>query len=133
MNEHQSDDMIPEPTDTDNEEEEITQEYQPEPGRKPPNRLPIKIAKTIAHAYGQRQVIIITWDGQKEHCVTYGQSEEDCASAAAGGNRIKSALGWPESLQAEPRRVQKLKDRIWRLEAEVAQLQLIVTNGPQKG
>lgn len=67
---------------------------------KPPKRIPIAVARRIADAQRQRQVIVVTWDGETTHVVTYGKTLEDCRQAAEGGNRIKRALGWPESLCA---------------------------------
>jgi hypothetical protein len=87
-----------------------------------PKRIPISAAKRIATEYGCRQVIIVAWDGTLTHCVTYGVSIEDCDHAAQGGNRIKQALGWPESLRAEPSRVRAMHRRIESLLAEVAEL-----------
>jgi hypothetical protein len=84
-----------------------------------PLRLPIAAAKNVATKYSCRQVILMAWDGERTHCVTYGKTAEDCDQAAQGGNRIKAALGWPESLMAEPSRVKKLKARIAELEASI--------------
>jgi hypothetical protein len=82
-----------------------------------PKRIPIQAAKDVAAKYACRQVIIAAWDGALTHIVTYGESVEDCDQAATGGNFIKKALGWPESLcNAEPSRVTKLKARIKELE-----------------
>jgi hypothetical protein len=85
-----------------------------------PARIPIKAAKDVANIYKCRQVILMAWDGERTHCVTYGKTVEDCDQAARGGNRIKVALGWPESLMDEPSRVKKLKERIASLEAQIA-------------
>lgn len=80
-------------------------------------RIPIAVAKRIAKEHNCRQVILVAWDGEVTHVVTYGKSLEDCSNAAQGGNRIKTALGWPESMHAEPARVKKLLARIAELEA----------------
>ena len=83
-----------------------------------PKRIPIKTAKNIAQAHDCKQVILLAWDGERTHVVTYGKSEEDCDQAARGGNMIKTSLGWPEELcSEEPSRVKKLKNRIAELEA----------------
>lgn len=76
-------------------------------------RIPIRAAKEIAKSFGMRQVILVAWSGQGTHVVTYGESLEDCDQAAMGGNRVKRALNWPESLRiAEPSRVTELKSKI---------------------
>lgn len=88
-----------------------------------PKRIPITAASSIAKTHGCRQVIVVAWDGEKTHVVTYGVSQEECGQAADGGNLVKRALGWPESLcSAEPSRVVKLKTRIKQLEGFIETL-----------
>jgi hypothetical protein len=71
-----------------------------------PLKVPIDDAKQIAAKHGLRQVIIVAWDGDATHVVTYGQSLEDCKQAAQGGNFVKKALGWPDDLcHATPERL----------------------------
>ena len=83
-------------------------------------RIPISAAKNIAKEHGQQQVILVTWDGEKTHVVTYGETTEACAQAASGGNLVKRALGWPESMcDEQPSRVKKLEARIEELEREL--------------
>lgn len=84
-------------------------------------RIPITSAKEVATKYDLTQVIIVAWDGEKTHVVTYGKSITDCDQAARGGEFIKKALGWPQELwRTEPPRVKRLKQRIEELEAELA-------------
>lgn len=91
-----------------------------------PERIPISAAQDIAKTHGCKQVIIAAWDGQKTHIVTYGTSVEMCDQAAQGGNLIKRALGWPESMcNAEPSRIKKLNARIKELETELADARAI--------
>lgn len=97
-----------------------------------PAKIPIAAAKTVANEYACRQVILMAWDGEHTHCVTYGKTVEDCDQAAQGGNRIKAALGWPESLMAEPSRVKKLKARIAQLEAALANAEMTDANRTEK-
>lgn len=85
-----------------------------------PNRIPIEAAKCIAANHSCRQVIIVAWDGKLTHVVTYGRTTEECDQAAMGGNLVKKALNWPESMcNAEPSRVTKLKTRIAELERQL--------------
>jgi hypothetical protein len=86
-----------------------------------PKRLPIAPVRRFAQEYRLRQVIVLAWDGERTHVVTYGKTLEDCDQAAAGGNKLKTHLGWPESLQAEPSRVRALRKRIAELEARFAE------------
>ena len=72
-----------------------------------PKRLPIQDAKEWAKRRGLRQVILLAWDGERTHCVTYGVSIEDCDQAAQGGEKMKKVMGWP-NWEAQPSRVKRL-------------------------
>ncbi len=72
-----------------------------------PDRLPIQDAKELAHKRGLRQIILLAWDGERSHVVTYGKSIEDCDQAAQGGEKMKKLMGWP-NWEASPSRVKKL-------------------------
>ena len=99
-----------------------------------PKRLPIKIAHDIARTYAQRQVIVVTWDGALTHVVTYGKSVEDCAGAAIGGNKVKFALGWPESLcRAEPSRVKRLREENKKLRDRLSSGNLTMVEAIERG
>lgn len=75
-------------------------------------RIPIAAARRIAEAYGQQQVILVTWDGGTTHVVTYGTTLEHCRQAAQGGNVVKRALGWPdEACHAEPARARRTRQQ----------------------
>jgi hypothetical protein len=73
-----------------------------------PDRLPIQDAKELAHKRGLRQVVLLAWDGERTHVVTYGKSIEDCDQAAQGGEKMKKLMGWP-NWEAEPSRVKRLR------------------------
>jgi hypothetical protein len=85
--------------------------------------IPVSTAQALAETLDLRQVIITAWDGEQVHVVTYGGSVADSANAAAGGNRVKRALGWPANLEAETPKVRLLEARIAELEAEVEELE----------
>jgi hypothetical protein len=72
-----------------------------------PKRIPIAAAKRIADEHGCSQVIVLAFDTEgRTHVVTYGRTLKDCEQAAAGGNKMKQVMGWPEELcQAKPARV----------------------------
>ena len=57
-----------------------------------PKRIPITAAKRVAEEQGLKQVVLIAFDGDRVHVVTYGVTKKDCAAAAAGGRWIMSAL-----------------------------------------
>jgi hypothetical protein len=86
-------------------------------------RIPINAVKKVAEAFGQTHVIILAYDGKEQHVVTYGNTKKACAQAATGGNMVKAAAGWPESLAADPAPVARLKKRIRELEQDVVVLQ----------
>lgn len=47
-----------------------------------PKRVPVAAAKAAAEKYDLRQVILVGWDGDLVHIVTYGKTKADCALAA---------------------------------------------------
>ena len=68
-------------------------------------RIPVSAAHRISQEYELRQVILVTWDGALTHVATYGTTAAECRQAAAGGNLVRAALGWPpEACRAEPAR-----------------------------
>lgn len=87
-----------------------------------PARIPIKAARAFAKEHGLQQVILVAWDGRQTHVVTYGKTTVDCDQAAQGGDLIKSALGWPTSLNELPSRVKRMQAKIEALEATVKKL-----------
>jgi hypothetical protein len=44
-----------------------------------PKRIPIKAANNIAQEYNCTQVLLLAFDGELTHCVTYGKTKADCA------------------------------------------------------
>lgn len=85
-----------------------------------PKRVPIKAAKDVGREHGLTQVILLGWDGERTHVVTWGNTVEACDQAAQGGDRVKKALNWPDDLLGdEPHRVRKLKARIVELEKQL--------------
>jgi len=59
--------------------------------------MPKRIAIAAAHRFVKendlRQIIIVAWDGEFTHIVTYGVSKAECKQAAQGGEVIAKALG----------------------------------------
>lgn len=79
-------------------------------------RIPISAAKAFAKQHHLKQVVIMAWDGAQMHVATYGGSVVDSAQAAAGGNFLKRALGFPaEACQAIPAKVVRAGVRMRRL------------------
>ena len=79
-------------------------------------RIPIRVVKDVAREFKLDQVIMVAYERdvkKKEHMthvVTYGKTKVDCLQAAQGGNMVKKAMGWPESLcDTMPVRVRKDK------------------------
>jgi len=89
-----------------------------------PKRIPFATAKAVGEKHPDvRQVILMAWDGEKTHIVTWGRSIDDCAQAAYGGNLAKISFGWPEELcKDEPARVKLLRKEIAELKDKVKQL-----------
>ena len=47
-----------------------------------PKRIPIATAKEVAEKHDLQQVLLIAYDGERVHVVTYGKTKADCAAAA---------------------------------------------------
>lgn len=73
-----------------------------------PKRIPFKAAETLGKELGCRQVILLAFDGERTHIVTWGKTVEDCAQAAQGGNLLKDKWGWPADTKSQPSRVQAI-------------------------
>lgn len=86
--------------------------------------IPISAARDFAQKFDKDQVIVLSFskvDG-KTWVTTYGKTQEDCEQAAAGGNKLKKAMGWPDDLcQAKPARQVK-RESVAALKAEIEEL-----------
>ena len=93
-------------------------------------RLPVKALKELANRYGYSVVVVYAYEpkNRMSHVATWGRSIELCDQAAEWGNKMKDALGWPESLHGEPSRVKKLRARVKELEKEIEALKAEVRN-----
>lgn len=84
--------------------------------------IPIKQAQAFAIANDLKQVIIFGHGGTdnpyETHVVTWGETVQDAAQAAAGANLIKKNWGWPEDTIVESAKVQALCDQLDGLTAE---------------
>lgn len=47
-----------------------------------PKRIPITTAKEVSEKHDLSQVLLIGYDGENVHIVTYGKTKKDCALAA---------------------------------------------------
>jgi hypothetical protein len=45
-------------------------------------RIPVSAAKEVAGKYVLKQVLLIGFDGERVHVVTYGKTKADCEAAA---------------------------------------------------
>lgn len=72
----------------------------------------IHLAEDFANAHGYEQVIILGFDGTRTHLTTWGETVEQSAAAAAGGNRLKSLMNWPEDTIVESEKVLALKRQL---------------------
>lgn len=45
-------------------------------------RIPIATAKKVAEIHNLKQVLLIGWDGERVHVVTYGKTKADCEAAS---------------------------------------------------
>ena len=61
--------------------------------RQPSARIPITAARRIATDHGQRQVVIVTWDGARTHVVTYGATGRRLPRSGAGREQAEGCAG----------------------------------------
>lgn len=106
-------------------------------------RIPISAASAIGKEHGYNKIVVFAFDdvtGVQSVC-TWGQTGDDCEDAAFLGNKVKEALGWPDSychlkpsrqikrenFQTENKKLlvlhQKLIEEIEELNAEIHTLQ----------
>ena len=45
-------------------------------------RIPVSAAKKVAEQFDLKQCLLIGWDGECVHVVTYGKTQADCEAAA---------------------------------------------------
>ena len=83
-------------------------------------RLPIQALKEIGNKYGYSVVVVYAFDDSKarQHIASWGKTIILCDQAAQWADKLKDALGWPESLHAMPNRVKKLQNQRDALRAE---------------
>lgn len=70
--------------------------------------IPVADLQVIGERYKLSQVILVAWDGAREHVVTWGRTLDDADNAADGGNLVKAALHWPPSRYSTSGRVGEL-------------------------
>ena len=46
------------------------------------NKIPVTAAEHVAKEFELHQVLLIGWDGERVHVVTYGKTKADCEAAA---------------------------------------------------
>ena len=83
-------------------------------------KIPIKQAEGFAIANGLKQVIIFGYDGTNTHIVTWGDTVENSAQAAAGANHVKKLWAWPEDTIVESAKVQALRDELAATQRDLA-------------
>lgn len=67
-----------------------------------PKRVPITAAKKLAEEQGLRQVVVLAWDGDLAHVVSYGKTKSDCHQAAKSAAWVKKALTSPTPIPELP-------------------------------
>lgn len=93
-----------------------------------PQKIPVKALKDFAKSQGLTHAILLAHDGSLDHVVTYGADVNKCSQAADFGNRLKKEMGWPDSLQAHPSTVAKLKKEIIELKEKLDIIQAARNN-----
>jgi hypothetical protein len=55
-------------------------------------RIPVSAAERVARDHGLKQCLLIGWDGEMAHVVTYGATPDDCAQAAKAQDFWQGAI-----------------------------------------
>lgn len=63
-------------------------------------KIPIATVKEMRERLGATHLVLFAVDADGQHVATHGESEQHAREAAKAGNKLKSALGWPEDLCA---------------------------------
>jgi hypothetical protein len=61
--------------------------------------ISISSAKRISEESGYPAIVVFGIDPEtgKQHVTTYGKTKKHCSWCAELGNKLKKALGWPDS------------------------------------
>lgn len=81
-------------------------------GTRSDGKIPVPELTRLLRTYGLKQLILVAWDGEKEHVATDGATLGDADNAAEGGNFVKKALGWPTAARANSARVTEFVRRV---------------------
>lgn len=81
-------------------------------GTRSDGKIPVPELTRLLRTYGLLQLILVAWDGEKEHVATDGATLGDADNAAEGGNFVKRALGWPTTARATSARVAEFVRRV---------------------
>lgn len=93
-------------------------------------RIPIKAVREFGRKWNLNHVIILghykyqKQKGGRTHVLSWGRSTEESGQAADFANTLKTQLGWPESVRAQPSRVMRLQMEIEDLKNELARLRV---------
>ena len=79
--------------------------------------IPVSALKKFANDYGYDHIIMFCTAKKTQYIATYGKTIEQCDQAAQFGDKLKDAMGWPETLHAMPSRVKKLTEKVLELKA----------------
>jgi hypothetical protein len=102
----------------------------------PEHRLPWEALRDFGRQHGLTQVILMAWDGECTHVVTWGEGNSESLRAAAGGNLMKQTLGFPEEdCHEEPRWLKDLREENVVLKSELAAMRarIVILTGPGPG
>jgi hypothetical protein len=81
-------------------------------GTRSDGKIPVPELTRLLRTYGLRRLILVAWDGKKEHVATDGATLGDADNAAEGGNFVKKALGWPTAARATSARLNEFIRRV---------------------
>jgi hypothetical protein len=84
-----------------------------------PDHIPWERAQDFAEKNGCSRVVIVAFDGERTHVVTWGLSVEDSDVACDVGNWFKEENDWPARFEAESPKVKALREQIAHLQGTI--------------
>lgn len=86
-----------------------------------PNLIPPESLQKFCAQFQLSQAVLLAFDGERVHVVTWGNTPSDSDHAAEAGNALKKSFNWPNELCRDiSPKVQALLDKVERLKEEVA-------------
>lgn len=85
--------------------------------------VPVDALKVLCDEQNLKIAVLLGWDGDLNHVVTYGETVSQSDHAATYGNTLKKQLGWSDDLQMPSPKVTALVEENEGLKAKIIELE----------